>query len=398
MKILIVEDDIVQRAFLNAVCKKIKGVEVVSFDCMDDCIFEIAVTEESVIVITDIIMPKKTGVSLIINLQRFSNVKGLIIISGAEIELLNTLFSMALNIGIPFVKQHHKPIATSVVKKTLTEMMFAINFSAKFKDVVSEKYCKNTLSAFLMDNNFQPYFQLKICTKTLEVKGLEILSRLHINNRVCEPNNFKEELKSYNLITEYTYQILSKGISLLNSYNIRNIQLSINTECSCLQQPNFHIRIKEIIEKHNFPAEKLTLELTESESNISINLMANSIELRLMGVQLSVDNFGMGKSGLNEILNIPFKELKINQKLVSDFLTTPKSYHLIKAMVFMAKSLELVTVAEGVETFEQAIKLELLGVDLFQGFLFAKPVPIYELETVFEEVSKMKEKYDTAKV
>jgi EAL domain-containing protein (putative c-di-GMP-specific phosphodiesterase class I) len=128
------------------------------------------------------------------------------------------------------------------------------------------------------------------------------------------------------------------------------------------------------------PASYLMIELTESvvvESFADTKIKMQ--ELIELGVRISMDDFGTGYSSLSYLSELPFHELKIDQSFVRNLFNDHKNSSITKTIIAMAKSLELVVLAEGVEEQEQLVFLDELNCSLFQGYLFSEPVPAKEL-------------------
>jgi EAL domain-containing protein (putative c-di-GMP-specific phosphodiesterase class I) len=127
----------------------------------------------------------------------------------------------------------------------------------------------------------------------------------------------------------------------------------------------------------------LKLELTES-------LLAENVEdvvqkmtaLRARGVAFSLDDFGTGYSSLSYLKRLPLAHLKIDQSFVRDLLVDPNDEAIARTIVALGASLGLAVIAEGVETDGQLAMLLAMGCETFQGYLFARPVPIAEFEAL----------------
>lgn len=131
------------------------------------------------------------------------------------------------------------------------------------------------------------------------------------------------------------------------------------------------------------PPEDLILEITES-AFVNNNAIWRLSELKKLGVRLAVDDFGTGYSSLSYLMRFPIDILKIDKSFV-DEVGRYRGSDLTKAIVGVAKALRLETVAEGIERSDQLGQLSSYGVDLGQGFLFAKPLEEEEFRTLLHK-------------
>jgi EAL domain-containing protein (putative c-di-GMP-specific phosphodiesterase class I) len=151
----------------------------------------------------------------------------------------------------------------------------------------------------------------------------------------------------------------------------------ISVNVSALQfNEEFIDIVSEVLRDTELPPEALELELTEG---VMVNNQATTVSivsrLKDLGVRLSIDDFGTGYSSLSYLTRFPLNELKIDRSFVLGLTESEQNVELVRAIIAMAKSLELEIVVEGVERIEELQFFREQDVDLIQGFLFSAPVP-----------------------
>ena len=155
----------------------------------------------------------------------------------------------------------------------------------------------------------------------------------------------------------------------------RNLSVAVNLSLLQFRHRNFIAMVSEAISDMGIDPRNLTLELTESiciqDMDLTISLLK---KLKQVGVSISVDNFGTGYSSLNYIKKLPVDNIKIDMSFIRDVAKDPDAASIITAITTLARSLQLTTIAEGVETEEQRNILHLLRCDMGQGFYF-RPRP-----------------------
>jgi diguanylate cyclase (GGDEF)-like protein len=161
--------------------------------------------------------------------------------------------------------------------------------------------------------------------------------------------------------------------------------LSVNVSPSQFRQSDFVAQVRAVLHETGAPASQLIFELTEG---LLVDDMDGTLvrmrELAALGIRLSIDDFGTGYSSLAYLTRMPLFELKIDRSFIRDTPANANATAIVQAILAMAGHLGLRTVAEGVETHEQASFLAANGVVGMQGFLFARPMPFQDLIGLLE--------------
>lgn len=154
------------------------------------------------------------------------------------------------------------------------------------------------------------------------------------------------------------------------------LHVAVNISATQLRDGLLCDRLLALCEQRGVAPQCLDLELTESAFVHGISAAAPSLHtLHAAGFQLSLDDFGTGYSALSQLRDLPFDKVKIDRTFVSDITRSERAARLLEGIVQMCRGLGMVTVAEGVETAEQHVLLQQLGVDLFQGWYFGRSQP-----------------------
>ena len=146
-------------------------------------------------------------------------------------------------------------------------------------------------------------------------------------------------------------------------------------------QPNIVESLDAVLQLAAVPAEKVTLEITESRLPEDISKVMSPItRLRLKGFEISIDDFGTGFSSMEQLRRFPFTELKIDQAFVAEAADKPAARAILESSIDLARRLNIRSVAEGIETEEDLSLCRRLAVDLAQGYYLSKPMPQLDVE------------------
>ncbi|MBL8777302.1 MAG: EAL domain-containing protein [Acidimicrobiales bacterium] len=228
-------------------------------------------------------------------------------------------------------------------------------------------------------------YQPTVSLESGRVIGVEALLRwTHPERGAVGPAEFVPVAEESGLIVPLGAWVLNEAIGQAADW-LREVPghphflLSVNLSPRQLNSPDLVPLLQGLLERHQWPADFLALELTE---NVLMDDVDTSMEvlhaLKGLGVRLAIDDFGTGYSSLSYLERFPFDIVKIDQSFVNGLGSTGGGLAITAAVVLMARSLGLVTVAEGVETKGQSAVLQSLGCDWGQGYHFARPLPAAE--------------------
>jgi PAS domain S-box-containing protein len=235
----------------------------------------------------------------------------------------------------------------------------------------------------LEQGEFFPYFQPLVVLRTGKLRGFELLARWkHPIDGWIAPDDFIPAAEKDGWIDILTRELLRKGFAAVAALPVE-LTLAVNISALQLHDLNLPTWIRNLAEVAGFSLERLTIEITESALSDNVdNARAIADRLKAMGCKLALDDFGTGYSSLSQLRCLPFDELKVDRTFVHSMTEERESRKIVAAVVGLGQSLGLITVAEGVETQEEAEMLLWLGCELGQGWLFGKPVPAAELAHV----------------
>ena len=240
---------------------------------------------------------------------------------------------------------------------------------------------ESRLRQAIEQTQFQLYYQPKVNAQAT-LTGYEALIRwIHPTDGMISPAEFIPIAEETGLILPIGEWVLDQACQQLQNWHKdpdkQHLTLAVNISGYQFRQKDFVDRVTDIIDIYPFHRQNLELEVTESMLMQDIQtIIAKMRQLNAKGVHFSLDDFGTGYSSLSYLKNLPMSCLKVDQSFVRDMLVDPNDAAIVETIIALAKTLKLDVVAEGVETQQQADKLNQLGCDLFQGYFFGKPQPL----------------------
>ena len=221
-----------------------------------------------------------------------------------------------------------------------------------------------------------PYFQPLVSLRTGTLIGFEVLARwIHPELGAVLPSNFIALAEQNGLIGALTRRVL-QGAFALGKDMPGSMDLAINISPLQLRYSSLCTQIQDLAQTAEFHLDRLTIEITESAILDDLEAARNSTHnLKAIGCKLALDDFGTGYSSLRHLQALPFDQVKIDKSFVSGMTKRRESRKIVATIVGLAHTLDLSTVAEGIETEEQADTLLLLGCELGQGWLYGRAEP-----------------------
>ena len=286
------------------------------------------------------------------------------------------------------------PQSATTVEGLINGIEYAVSKAKEANNKTSIYYCGQemmdemrrrtlvikTLEEHLQENSFSVYYQPIVSTATNKYVVAESLLRIPESPvGPLYPNEFIPIAEETGLIVEMTYQVLEKVCQFINRLleiapNFEGVH--VNFSGQMFSQIDVVERVEEIISRNDTPYSKVKIEITESilaENAKTVAEFADRMQRR--GVLMELDDFGTGYSNILSVMNTPLDTIKLDKSLIWAAMNNERSANMVKSMARIFHEMGLQVLAEGVETQEQNRFAMECGIDLIQGFYYARPMP-----------------------
>lgn len=239
------------------------------------------------------------------------------------------------------------------------------------------------------EQNLQLFYQIQMDNEKNPFGAEALIRWIHPQRGMIPPTHFIPIAEDSSLILDIGSWVLSQACRQLEQWRHNehtcNLILAINVSANQFRQADFVEMVEKTISAFTFDVTRLKLELTESVivDNIA-EVIAKMHALKASGIRLSLDDFGTGYSSLSYLKQLPLDQIKIDQSFVRDVVADPSDAVLVKTIIDMAKNFRLNVIAEGVETEAQFTFLKENGCMAYQGYLFSKPLPLGQFESLLQ--------------
>ncbi len=252
-------------------------------------------------------------------------------------------------------------------------------------DVRHRRYLERDMRAALLTGEFQLAYQPIIAADGQQTLGVEALLRWKsVGRGMVSPADFIPVAEETGFIIKLGAWALQRACIEAVSLNIGFV--SVNLSPVQMRSKDVVSVVSEALKTSGLPPERLVLEITEGvlidRAHEALSIIR---ELQALGVSLALDDFGTGYSSLAYLTRFPFNKLKMDRAFVDTLGRHSDAATIVHAIISLGRALGMTVVAEGVETREQHRFLRAAGCHEMQGYLFAKPMPLSELQSFLQQ-------------
>lgn len=314
-------------------------------------------------------------------------------------------FFVTTSIGIAFAPKDGK--TTQMLIKNVDAAMYSAKAMGKNtycyydeninESLLSKIELQSELRNALNNNEFVVFYQAQIDLKNDKIVGFEALVRWsHPEKGIIGPNGFVQVAEETGLIVPIGRFVLFEACRQLKRWEEEgydDISVAVNLSARQFKDADIIAMVHEAIEENQIAPKKLDLEITESIAIENIEYTIEIIQqLKSIGVRFSLDDFGTGYSSMNYLKHLPVNNLKIDKSFLDRVIEDTSDQQIVSTIITLAQTLDLVVIAEGVESCEQAVFLKEANCNQAQGYLYSKPIPEAEAGKLLQQFKEKNQK------
>lgn len=326
------------------------------------------------VAICDLNMPGMDGVRFVRYLAETRQCQAVVLMSSLADKLLSSVEDIARAHGLTVLGAVEKPLTLEALRDLLSQYKPDMSPATQSWPGITPADIQKGLGL----GQFVAHYQPKVVLADRSLAGFEVLARWnHPQHGVLPPAAFIDLAEKSGQIDILTQHMIEQGMQQVKAWAAAGIDTSvaINLSMAYLGSVNVADEIIYIGERLGVSSARCTLEVTETVATAHLaNALENLARLQMRGYGISIDDYGTGFSSMQQLLRIPFTELKIDQSFVTGAATRPNVRAMLESSLQLARSLHLRSVAEGIESAEDWALLKSLGCDVGQGFYIAHPM------------------------
>ena len=333
------------------------------------------------LILSDLDMPEMDGVEFISRVALNKLAHAVIVVSGLDPAILHTVETMARAYGIQVLGAINKPLTPDQLAACLSRLNPGTGATAPGPQGSAIE--AEDLRGGLAGREFIPLFQPKVSLDSGEIAGVEALARwFRPGHGVLLPQEFLPLLEKAGLLMDLTESMLAQACENLGAWTERGLGLkaAVNVSTLSLTDPAVADRLEDLVQAQGCDPHQVILEVVETGVATDLAPVLNVLaRLRLKGFGLSMEGFGSGFSVLQQLSNMPFTELKLDQASMREAQEQDWNRTLVEMSLEMARRLNLRTVAERIETRADWDTAQGHGWDEAQGFFISRPLPGHQI-------------------
>jgi EAL domain-containing protein (putative c-di-GMP-specific phosphodiesterase class I)/ActR/RegA family two-component response regulator len=327
------------------------------------------------LILMDINMPHMDGVEFVRHLVERQYAGGLILVSGEDERVLQSMEKLVRAHQITVLGRISKPVTPQHLAALIDK--WSVNRSGAARPT-RRKYVAEELDAAITQGELINHYQPKVSLASGELVGVESLVRwVHPADGMVFPDQFIALAEQSGLIERLTRTVLHNALTQASTWHSTGLPLrvAVNLSMDNLKVLNFLDYVLNLTGLAGVAPQNIVLEITESslmqDQRVPLEILTR---LRLHHFCLSIDDFGTGNSSLSQLRDIPFDELKIDQSFVHGACGNETQRAMFDASLGLAKQLKMESVAEGVEDRADWNFVRERGCDVAQGYFIGKPM------------------------
>jgi EAL domain-containing protein (putative c-di-GMP-specific phosphodiesterase class I)/CheY-like chemotaxis protein len=332
------------------------------------------------LILLDLNMPQMDGVEFTRRLVEHRYAGALILVSGEDERMLQSVERLVRAHKISVLGHLHKPVSPLGLATLLEKLTMSTQDSLR---VAKKIYAADEVRAAIKNGELVNYYQPKVDIASSRVVGVETLVRWrHPRDGMVFPDQFVGVAEAHGLIDDLTRVVLLGVLPQIRRWEEAGLMLrvAINVSMDNLVSLDFADFVVAQVLAAGVSPQSVVLEVTESQlmrdARAPLEILTR---LRLKRFKLSIDDFGTGNSSLAQLRDIPFSELKIDQSFVHGAGANDTLQALFNSSLSLARQLGMETVAEGVEDQADWDFVSKTGCDLAQGYFIAKAMPAADI-------------------
>ncbi len=382
LRVLVIDDQLHVRHWVRTVLKSMGITDVAEAGDGREALA--AVTKPGNVfdlILCDLRMPERDGIETIRAFAALGLEAAIAIMSIEEERVIETAGMLAEVQGLHVLGTIPKPLTSEKLEPLLRRLRDVPTKASGDAVMAPEEDLKQAFA----NGELMLLYQPKIWMRSGRFAGVEALVRWkHPRLGLFQPASFVPHIEaSDNYSTDLVEFCIREGIACVGRWREagRELPMAINISARAFDGLDLPERTEAVCREHRVPPGLITLEVTETQvERDAVRMIDVATRLRLKGFHLSIDDFGTGQSGLSKLQKLPFNELKIDRQFVHGCSTSSTQRSVVEASLALARSLKMISVAEGIQQRTDWDLLSELGCDIMQGYFIGRPMTEEGLE------------------